>query len=257
MNEAPPKEGSAGLVRRRGILLQCAALAPFLVFAVAWALSADLRATLAEGGQLLFDQDEEGLQAWARARGIWAPLATSLLMIAQGIAAPIPAVVVTFANSALFGWVWGGILSILSANVAASLCFLLGRAWGEPVVRRLVRDSAWERTKGFVDEHGRNAILVSRLLPFVPFDPISYLAGVSGMRFWPFFLATLIGQIPAGMAYSWLATQRDRPMVFVAAALCVLAGLVLIGWIVRARLRRASARSEAAASEHHTASHEA
>ena len=109
-------------------------------------------------------------------------------------------------------------------------------------MRRLVSDRAWEKATGTVEEYGTNAILVSRLLPFVPFDPISYLAGVSGMRFWPFFLATLIGQIPAGMAYSWLATQRDRPQVFVLAALCILAVLVIGGLVIRSRLRARARR---------------
>ena len=59
--------------------------------------------------------DLEGLEAWGRRQGPAAALATTLLMIAQALAAPIPAVLVTFTNSLLFGWVLGGILSIVSA----------------------------------------------------------------------------------------------------------------------------------------------
>jgi len=220
--------------------LQLGAILPFVALLAALLLSSDLRGTLLEGGRLLVDQEEEALRTWAQERGAWAPLATSILMVAQAIAAPIPAIVVTLTNSALFGWVLGGLLSILSANIAAALCYLIGRAWGEPIARRLVSEKAWQRTTGFVEEHGTHAILVARLLPFVPFDPISYLAGVVRMRFWPFFLTTLVGQAPAGMAYSWLATRRDDPAQFIGAALCIVAGLVLVGIIVRRRLRRAS-----------------
>lgn len=58
--------------------------------------------------------------------------------------------------------------------------------------------------------------LVCRLLPFVPFDPVSYAAGLTSLRFWPFMLATGVGQLPATIVYSspesahrgtfWLAT---------------------------------------------------
>jgi uncharacterized membrane protein YdjX (TVP38/TMEM64 family) len=38
---------------------------------------------------------------------------------------------------------------------------------------------------------------VSRLLPFVSFDAVSYAAGLSRLRFWRFALATLAGIVPA------------------------------------------------------------
>ncbi len=43
---------------------------------------------------------------------------------------------------------------------------------------------------------------VCRLLPFVPFDPVSYAAGLTSLRFWPFMLATGVGQLPATIVYS-------------------------------------------------------
>lgn len=45
--------------------------------------------------------------------------------------------------------------------------------------------------------------MVARLLPFIPFDAVSYAAGLTSMDFWPFFLATGIGQLPATIVYSY------------------------------------------------------
>ena len=235
----PPESPSRAASDGRGRMIQIAAIAPIALFLLFLGFSPDLRETLGMGLDLLLEQDQEGLVEWAEDRGVWAPLATTILMIAQAIAAPIPAVVVTFANSLLFGWVWGGVLSIAAANLAASLCYLLGRAWGEPVARRLVSEGSWARSESFLAEHGGEAILVSRLIPFVPFDPISYLAGVAGVRFRTFFFATLLGQIPAGMAYSWLATRMGGSIGgFISAGLLILAFLVIVGQVVRMRLRR-------------------
>ena len=52
--------------------------------------------------------------------------------------------------------------------------------------------------------HGKQSILIARLLPFVSFDIVSYAAGLSGMSFWGFFIATGIGQTPATLVYSYV-----------------------------------------------------
>ena len=234
-----PGEASEETITARSRVwwLQVLAVGSLVLFALALALIPEMRSELTAGWELLRSGDREGLLEWARTLGVIAPLATTALMIAQGIAAPIPAVLVTWTNSLLFGWVWGGILSIAAANLAASLCYVLGRAWGEPVARRLAGERAWTKSTSFLDEHGRDAILVARLVPIVPFDPISYLAGIAGMRFRTFFFATLVGQIPAGMAYSWLATQIDDTRKFVFLGLCIFASLVLVGLVARRVLR--------------------
>ena len=40
-------------------------------------------------------------------------------------------------------------------------------------------------------------VFVTRLLPFVSFDAVSYAAGLSPLSFWRFALATLAGIVPA------------------------------------------------------------
>ncbi|MEC8917007.1 MAG: VTT domain-containing protein [Pseudomonadota bacterium] len=40
------------------------------------------------------------------------------------------------------------------------------------------------------------ATFVSRLVPFIPFDAVSYAAGPTLLAFWHFFIATLAGVIP-------------------------------------------------------------
>ncbi len=230
-----------GLERRRFWLLNLLAVAPFVVFGTVYAVSEEWRQVFFEGWEAILSEDRSALENWGRERGVYAPIATSVLMIAQAIAAPIPAVLVTITNSLLFGWVWGGILSIASANLAASICYLIGRAWGEPLVRRCVSHRSYARSQRFLDEHGASAVLTARLIPLIPFDPISYLAGVGGMRFSTFFWSTLIGQIPAGMAYSWLGTRLGgETETFVQTALGVFAGLWVIGLIVMILIGRSS-----------------
>lgn len=103
-----------------------------------------------------------------------------------------------------FGWVKGAILSWSSAMAGAALCFFLARALGRDAVEKLTSRGAMESVDVFFERYGKYAILICRLLPFVSFDFVSYGAGLTNMGFWPFFIATGIGQLPATIVYSYV-----------------------------------------------------
>jgi uncharacterized membrane protein YdjX (TVP38/TMEM64 family) len=192
-----------------------------------------LRAHLYSGVTLLLHGDVLGLRTWIAQFGLWAPLVSLLLMIIQAIAAPIPSILITGANGLLFGPLLGGLLSIVSGTVAAAVCFLLARGLGAPWVARLVPAAVLQRTNAFMARHGTAAVLIARLLPVVPFDPISYVAGLTNMRLSAFCWATLVGQIPAGMTYAYLGQEIDRPGHLVLKGVGAFLGLLVFGWTVR------------------------
>ena len=218
---------------RKLVWIRLASLTPVAVLVVLFITHEPFRVALGQGSELLISGNLEGLRDWGASLGAWAPLATSALMLVQALAAPIPAVLITATNSLLFGPFVGGVLSIVSANVAASVCYLVGRVFGEPVITRLVPPSSLARANRFIDRHGTTAVLVARLVPIVPFDPISYFAGMARMPHWSFFWATLLGQIPAGMTYSYLVQEINRPHRFAAWSIAAVASLLLVGWAFR------------------------
>lgn len=149
--------------------------------------------------------------------GIWAPVVSFLLMVLQSLAAPLPAFIITFANAGLFGWVKGAILSWSSAMAGAALCFYVAKFLGRGVVEKLTSRTALEKVDEFFKQYGNYAILIARLLPFISFDIVSYAAGLTSMRFWPFFIATGIGQLPATIIYSYIGgmlTGTTKTFVF-------------------------------------------
>ena len=115
-----------------------------------------------------------------------------------------PAFLITFANAALFGWVWGAILSWSSAMAGAALCFFIAKFLGRDVVEKLTSKMAINSIDEFFDKYGKYTILVCRLLPFMSFDIVSYAAGLTSMKFMPFFIATGLGQLPATIVYSYV-----------------------------------------------------
>jgi uncharacterized membrane protein YdjX (TVP38/TMEM64 family) len=213
--------------------LRIVTLLVFVAGIVCYFVFPTLRAQLYSGVTLLLRGDLLGLRTWTAQFGLWAPLASLFLMIVQAIVAPIPAVLITGVNSLLFGPFLGGLLSIVSATIAAAVCFLLARSLGEPFVSRLVSPTILQRTNAFMAQHGTAAVLIARLIPVVPFDPISYAAGLTEMRLSAFCWATLVGQIPAGMTYSYLSQEIYHPGHFVVQGIGAFLGLLILGWTVR------------------------
>ena len=148
--------------------------------------------------------DIDKIKEYILSFGVLAPLISFLLMVFQAILAPLPAFLITFANAALFGWVYGAALSWASAMVGALLCFYIAQFLGRDVVEKLTSKMALESVDAFFERHGVYAILIARLLPFISFDVVSYAAGLTSMKLRSFLVATGIGQLPATLVYSYV-----------------------------------------------------
>ena len=147
--------------------------------------------------------DIEAIKAYILSFGLLAPFVSFLLMVFQAILAPLPAFLITFANAALFGWVYGALLSWSSAMVGALLCFYIAKFLGREVVEKLTSKIALKSVDAFFEKHGVYAILIARLLPFISFDIVSYAAGLTRMSLRSFLIATGLGQLPATLIYSY------------------------------------------------------
>lgn len=153
--------------------------------------------------EMLGNADVEAVKAYILSFGPLAIVISILLMILQSIAAPIPAFLITFANAAVFGWIAGGVISWTGAMLGAAVCFGLARLFGRDAVAKITGKGTLQSVDRFFVAYGAKSIFIARLLPFVPFDPISYAAGLTGMRFVPFLIATGLGQLPATLIYSY------------------------------------------------------
>lgn len=161
--------------------------------------------------------DIEAIKAYILSFGLLAPFVSFALMVFQSILAPLPAFLITFANAALFGWVYGALLSWSSAMIGALLCFYIAKFLGREVVEKLTSKIALKSVDAFFEKHGVYAILIARLLPFISFDIVSYAAGLTRMSLRSFLIATGLGQLPATLIYSYageMLTGGARTFVY-------------------------------------------
>lgn len=209
-------------MKKTTIFKLCAIIAVVLLFIMVKPLNQGFRE------MLLAFKDVESVKVYIRSFGVWAIGISFLMMILQSVAAPIPAFVVTFANAAIWGWQKGAIISWTSAMAGAALCFYISRFYGRAVTEKFASKGALKEVDVFFDRYGKNAIFIARLLPFMPFDPISYAAGLTSMSFGGFFLATGLGQLPATIIYSYAAAKSSNPSTFIKGLLILFAVTALV-----------------------------
>ncbi len=177
--------------------------------------------------------DVEAIKGYILSFGIWAPIVSFLLMMFQSVAAPLPAFLITFANAALFGWVKGAILSWTSAMVGAVLCYYIARIYGRNTAEKLTSKFALQEIDHFFEKHGKYAILIARLLPFISFDIVSYAAGLTSMGLWSFLWATGLGQLPATIVYSYVGGMLTGSVKTFVFGLLILFSVSILGFLMK------------------------
>ncbi|MEM9164419.1 MAG: VTT domain-containing protein [Cyanobacteria bacterium P01_F01_bin.4] len=149
------------------------------------------------------------------------------------IIGPIPSTPFTAAA----GTVWGpnqaalyGIIGIFVGSVAA---YFIGRTLGRSAVKALTGKAVYlsshrgERYLGWV-------IMIGHAIPVMPYDLLSYGAGISGLPFSVFALPCLLGIIPCTLMMTHLgAALTINPGMTVAIALVLIAACSILAWGVR------------------------
>lgn len=240
MKDASPESVRLDTRRVRRIRLALAG-AGLLAAGLSYLLSPGFRSEIELVSGILARGDVAALRDYILSFGAWAPVVSTLLMVLQAIAAPLPAFLITFANGLAFGALWGGLLSVFGASVAAAVSFGLARALGRGPVEALVGGTSLESADHWFARYGAYAVLVGRLIPVLSFDVVSFAAGLTRMRFPGFLLATIVGMAPATFVYAYLGDHAPQYVE----ALFLVFGVVIAVTLFAAYLRRRSGKRRA------------
>lgn len=180
--------------------------------------------------------DQESLQRWVAGFGWAGPLVMILLQAAQVILAPLPGQVVGLVAGYLFGTLWGTVYSLIGVLLGAWAVMTLARKLGRPFVERLVSPAHLARFDSLVQRGGPTAFFVLFLLPFVPDDSISILAGLTRIPISLLMILAAIGRFPSLLASAWMGDVSGSltPGQWLALAGIALAlGVPVLAWRTR------------------------
>lgn len=189
---------------------------------------------------LLARFEPEALRALVARAGPLGPALVVALMCVAVVASPLPSAPIAVAAGAAYGHWLGAALVAAGSALGATIAFLIARHLGRVAVRRLL---GHDMDRGLLGSQNALTLIVfvSRLMPFVSFDAISYAAGLSALQLWRFVIATLAGIMPASFVLAHLgAAAMDgdiRGAAIVAGGLGLLTGGSLLILALRGRKR--------------------
>jgi uncharacterized membrane protein YdjX (TVP38/TMEM64 family) len=197
-------------------------------------------------GTLTAITDADALHARVAQMGPWGPAAIILLMMLAILVSPIPSAPIALAAGAAYGHGWGTLYVLLGAQAGAVVAFAVARFVGHATVHRWFGDGL---SIGLIGSQNAlmGLVFVSRLLPFISFDIVSYGAGLTVLSFWRFAIATLVGIAPTSFLLTHFGkemgtgeTNRILIAVLLLGSLTLLpiAVKLLRGWRARRRLAR-------------------
>ncbi|WP_010476839.1 TVP38/TMEM64 family protein [Acaryochloris sp. CCMEE 5410] len=150
----------------------------------------------------------EGFQNFVNQIGPWGPIAYIGLLIISVVASQIPGAPLAIAAGVLWGPLTAGVYTIIGGFLGAVLAYSLGKYLGQSFFQTLTGkriiispDLATNLMGWF--------IFVSRLLPVLSFDLVSYGAGMAGLSFPIYAAATLVGMIPSTLLLTYMGGTAD------------------------------------------------
>ena len=154
--------------------------------------------------------------------------AAVVLLVALGIVfSPIPSGVIAMVAGAVYGAYVGGLLTILGAVLGASCAFGLSRYFGRGALQRTNTRFGRLLMQNRSQVSLTAIVFASRLVPFVSFDAISYVAGLTSIRFTNFFFATLLGTAPVCFAFAAAGASAAQDAMSLP-LLLMLSGITLV-----------------------------
>jgi uncharacterized membrane protein YdjX (TVP38/TMEM64 family) len=141
-----------------------------------------------------------------RELGILGPLLIIGLMVLAIVFNPLPSAPIALAAGAVYGHVVGTIYIVAGAEIGAIIAFTIARFAGHELARKLLGDNL--SLGRFGSQKALTTIVfVSRLIPFMSFDLVSYAAGLTVIKFWRFALATLFGLMPVSFILAHMGSE--------------------------------------------------
>lgn len=188
---------------------------------------------LSKTGSLDAFFDQGVLENRIQSLGFWGPMAVIALMTGAIVFSPIPSAPIALAAGAAYGHVWGTIYVLVGAEIGALLAFGIARFLGYRALRRWFGERLDFGLLG-TQNALMGVVFLSRLLPFISFDLVSYAAGLTPLTAWRFAVSTLAGIIPA----SFLLAHFGGEMISgefqrIAVTVVALGGITMLPIIVR------------------------
>jgi uncharacterized membrane protein YdjX (TVP38/TMEM64 family) len=181
-----------------------------LLFLSLYFFSDSFQAFADDGWRVLISGEQERVEKWISGLSYWGPIVVLVCFIIQMFAFVIPSWLLIVVSVLAYGPLWGGLLALSGIVLAASLAYVIGASLSAYTLKRLLGEKAEDKMEKSLDRYGFWLIAIFRLAPFLSNDTISFVAGLTAMRFTTFICATVLGIAPLIGFVAYLGESSER-----------------------------------------------
>jgi uncharacterized membrane protein YdjX (TVP38/TMEM64 family) len=151
----------------------------------------------------------EGFKHWSQSNLILYISILLLIKIVGIIWPPIPGGIFTIASIPIIGWQFAYMADLFGSIIGSSFAFFIARKWGFQVLKKIFDDSTLEKIRNIkVKKHKEiETIFLMRLFGGSIIEVICYGAGVLGISYRNYLVATIASHIPVGVPLFYLANN--------------------------------------------------
>lgn len=163
---------------------------------------------------------QENIALFVKNAGIFAPIIFILLTLTTYIIAPLSGTPFLYAGFMVFqeNTVF---YTTAAAIIASVINFLIARRFGRKIVIKIVGIDEITKVDKFMENHGLQSVFLSRIFLGMFHDVISYLSGLTNLKFWPYFLVSTLGMVPGNVFIYFLSTKINSPFVYISSLVAI------------------------------------
>lgn len=122
----------------------------------------------------------------------------------------IPTNLLALVGGGLFGPIKAIIFTSIGFFISGTVAFYLARFLGRDFVSGILK-ARFNKLENIMSKSGFKYLFILRLPPVIPYDPLSYVAGLTNISYKDFIIASVLGVMPETICYSIIGTSFKSP----------------------------------------------
>jgi uncharacterized membrane protein YdjX (TVP38/TMEM64 family) len=172
----------------------------------------------------LLVSNPEKFRNWINSFGSLGILVFIGIQVFQVVVFVIPGEVVQVAGGYLYGTILGTLYSVIGITIGSLICFLIARILGYDFVKKIVSEEKLKKFDYIINNpKGETVLFLLFFLPGMPKDALSYIAGITPVKFFNFFIITLFARLPGIFFSAYIGSNLGSKNYFMAALVAVIA----------------------------------
>lgn len=106
------------------------------------------------------------------------------------------------------------IFTFMAAIMASISNYWVAKKWGRKLVIRLVGENDFNKVDEITRRYGLTSLFIFRICMGQFHDILSYLYGLTNIKFWPYLLVSTAGMIPSSILMYYLSAKMKNPLIF-------------------------------------------